>query len=333
VKGATDHWFDRFTGIRKRYGKLLTVAEGGGGPPTVMSAPYLEYCLLRRGRDSDLAPTEDPANHALFWLEGFGQAKGDGKNVEPQKKRAAKRAGAASNSRPGQRQLVKQEWPLSPGLAGDPQPAAAAAAAEPIVRGPPRGAGGRGPIAVGQSRFGRQRTPTARAAAAVVSTADVVDVRSQRSDAHTRHAAANPFGGGAAAAGDEGGVGGDVLAAPLDICTSRPQKKRFVSFQATPPSGDGSIDLGAMVRVHQGVKLESRQGNFAEWRSAGEPPFLEGEVVGVDSQGRLSRHTDDAKMMGVISRSAVVEGSAPPQGDRASDAQQCPHLAMLCLLL
>jgi hypothetical protein len=36
VKGATDHWFDRSTGIRKRYGKLLTVAEGGGGGPTVM---------------------------------------------------------------------------------------------------------------------------------------------------------------------------------------------------------------------------------------------------------------------------------------------------------
>eukprot|EP01047_Picozoa_sp_COSAG01_P023877 COSAG01_NODE_1456_length_10254_cov_12.591630_3_plen_61_part_00 len=36
VKGATNHWFDRSAGIRKRYGKLLTVAEGGEGGPTVM---------------------------------------------------------------------------------------------------------------------------------------------------------------------------------------------------------------------------------------------------------------------------------------------------------
>jgi hypothetical protein len=70
----------------------------------------------------------------------------------------------------------------------------------------------------------------------------------------------------------------------------------------------------------QGVKLESRQGDFAEWhrRRAGEPPFLEGEVVGFDSQGRLSRRTTGARMLGIISRSAVVEGSAPLQGDRAS---------------
>eukprot|EP01047_Picozoa_sp_COSAG01_P023879 COSAG01_NODE_1456_length_10254_cov_12.591630_5_plen_202_part_00 len=70
----------------------------------------------------------------------------------------------------------------------------------------------------------------------------------------------------------------------------------------------------------QGVKLESRQGDFAEWhrRMAGEPPFLEGEVVGFDSQGRLSRRTAGARMLGIISRSAVVEGSAPPPGDRAS---------------
>jgi hypothetical protein len=326
--------------------------------------PFQEYCLIRRDGDSDLAPTEDPSNVALFVLEGFEPAKG-GKHVEPPKKRAAKRAGAAeehrwcttgtwvkqnegpkvgevtkdsnsdgkvqvrwlsgrpsymlvsnlheasdeerqaaesdaqaaSNSRPGQRQLVrarrfhlgigsyrlrftyvtpvlitklrmetarqvKPEWPLSPVIAGDPQPAAAAAAAaaEPAARGPHTGgAGGRGPIAVGQSRAGRRRTPTARAAAADAdaSTADAADdVRSQRSDA--RQAAANPFGGGGAAAAgltiDEGG-GGDVLVAPLEIRTSRPQDKRFISFQTPRPSGDGSFELGAIVRARQ-VRIE-----------------------------------------------------------------------------
>jgi hypothetical protein len=332
VKGASEHWFDNTMGMRKRYGKLVTVGETS---PT-MYGPYHEFSFIRRG-DIGHAPTEDPANNALFFLEGFEPAKGGGQAV---KKRATKRAGDPSRKaglslkqQPRAPAEPEQRPPPLGVLSGAPQ-LAAAAAAQPTratrTAGPP---GAPGPISVGQSRAGRQRRPTARAAAAAA--------RSQRSASHTHQAAASSSSGeetaaGGAAAGAEAGaagagagagaargkgvVGGDVLVAPLEIRTSHPEDKRFISFRSPGPSGDGSFELGAIVRARQGVKLQSNQGDFAEWhrRRAGEPPFLEGEVVGFDSQGRLSRRTAGARMLGVISRSAVVEGSAPPQGDRAS---------------
>ena len=72
------------------------------------------------------------------------------------------------------------------------------------------------------------------------------------------------------------------------------------------------------VRHGVGVKLESAQGDFAEWhqRVPGEPPFDEGDVVGFH-RGRISRVTKRCEMLGIVSRKAVVEGSAPPVAQRS----------------
>ena len=101
--------------------------------------------------------------------------------------------------------------------------------------------------------------------------------------------------------------------AAVDLCSSH----KFISFQSSHPDEEG-IELGAVVRgVEGGVKLQGPQGDFAEYyrRAPGEKPFEEGDVVGFRN-GTLTRRTDRCAMIGVVSRMAVVEGSAPPAEDR-----------------
>ena len=95
-------------------------------------------------------------------------------------------------------------------------------------------------------------------------------------------------------------------------------ERKFISFQSLETSDDGySMELGDIVRHGDGIKLTSRQGDFAEYhrRADGEPPFEEGDVVGF-RRGVLSRKTTNCSMLGIISRKAVVEGSAPPESER-----------------
>jgi hypothetical protein len=93
---------------------------------------------------------------------------------------------------------------------------------------------------------------------------------------------------------------------------------KFISFSHKDAPSGSEIELGAIVRQGPGVTLTSGQGDFAEWhrRRAGEPPFEEGDVVGFDRNGSISRKTAGATMVGVISRKAVVEGSAPAAHER-----------------
>ena len=117
---------------------------------------------------------------------------------------------------------------------------------------------------------------------------------------------------------------------------------KFISFQSSCAGEDG-LELGAVVRADLGgVKLQSSQGDFAEWykRAPGEPPMEEGDVVGfrrgpISSRflafpplifahfrsrcfwtGRITRRTNRCEMLGIVSRKAVVEGSAPPEPER-----------------
>eukprot|EP01047_Picozoa_sp_COSAG01_P053375 COSAG01_NODE_5714_length_4082_cov_8.954557_2_plen_391_part_00 len=82
---------------------------------------------------------------------------------------------------------------------------------------------------------------------------------------------------------------------------------KFVSFSHQDTSSGSEIELGAIVQQGGGVTLTSGQGDFAEWhrRRAGEPPFEEGDVIGFDRRGLISRRTAGATMLGVISRKAV----------------------------
>jgi hypothetical protein len=94
----------------------------------------------------------------------------------------------------------------------------------------------------------------------------------------------------------------------------------FLSFEAVPMDDSlESMELGAIIRGEKGgVVLKSRDGDFAEWhrRAKGEAPFSEGDVVGFGRDGCISRVTRSCNMIGVITRMAVVEGSAPPERER-----------------
>jgi hypothetical protein len=105
-------------------------------------------------------------------------------------------------------------------------------------------------------------------------------------------------------------------AAVLDLVQTNGSK--FISFQA---QDDGkSIELGVVEKGGDGIKLSSAQGDFAEWhrRVPQEPPFCEGDVVGFTKHGEITRQctVSGSMMLGVVSRSAVVEGSAPPVAER-----------------
>jgi hypothetical protein len=111
--------------------------------------------------------------------------------------------------------------------------------------------------------------------------------------------------------------GASTAAAVLDVVDRAPSGK-FIAFHAQQPDGQ-SFELGAIVQQPgRGVKLQSPQGDFAEWhqRAPQEAPFEEGDVVGFDRAGMLTRTTRGARMLGVISRRAVVEGSCPPEATR-----------------
>lgn len=92
----------------------------------------------------------------------------------------------------------------------------------------------------------------------------------------------------------------------------------FISFQSGR-SGEEGLELGSVVRKHEagGVTLQSSQGDFAEWYklAARQAPFEEGDVVGF-SGGKITRKTTGCAMLGIVSRKAVVEGSAPPPSER-----------------
>jgi hypothetical protein len=100
----------------------------------------------------------------------------------------------------------------------------------------------------------------------------------------------------------------------------------FISFRSESVASDETgMELGAIVRnsgsesTRDGIKLESPQGDFAEWHRLedGELPLAEGDVVGF-RRGRISRVTHGCDMLGVVTRKAVVEGSAPGIEDDAT---------------
>lgn len=97
------------------------------------------------------------------------------------------------------------------------------------------------------------------------------------------------------------------------------QGQSFISFEAEPTADNkDGIELGAIVRNGDGgITLESTQGDVAEWHRVadGERPLNEGDVVGF-RHGRISRVTRRCEMLGIVTRKAVVEGSAPPANVR-----------------
>ena len=117
-------------------------------------------------------------------------------------------------------------------------------------------------------------------------------------------------------------VAQNVLSAPcagprqavVDI--HAPPNGKLLSFQSAVPS-EGGIELGAVIRHGVGVKMQSGQGDFAEWhrRASGESPFEEGDVVGF-RRGCITRNTQGCSALGIVSRKAVVEGTTPLEAER-----------------
>eukprot|EP01043_Picozoa_sp_COSAG02_P052546 COSAG02_NODE_5679_length_4134_cov_1.968773_2_plen_793_part_00 len=74
-----------------------------------------------------------------------------------------------------------------------------------------------------------------------------------------------------------------------------------------------------------GILMTSRAGDFAEWHEVNDEdgPVQEGDIVAI-VEGRLSRRwTATAQLLGVVSKKAMLEGSAVPPGDN----RQCRAVA------
>jgi hypothetical protein len=81
----------------------------------------------------------------------------------------------------------------------------------------------------------------------------------------------------------------------------------------------GGAEQGGIEPGGAGAVFRGKGGDFAEWhrRDPSEKPFEEGDVVGFDGDSMiLTRRTIGMKMVGVITRMTVIEGSCPPASQR-----------------
>lgn len=120
-----------------------------------------------------------------------------------------------------------------------------------------------------------------------------------------------------------------MVAGKLSVQMSNDEDNTFVNFLL--PSGEsvGRIHYGG--EGHTGITIEGQSGDFAEWhkRKHGTPAFDEGDVVGfVDDDGgelALTRDLKHARMVGIISRRALMKGSMPA----ATERDQCDTVAYI----
>jgi len=106
------------------------------------------------------------------------------------------------------------------------------------------------------------------------------------------------------------------LPLPLQLATRQAGwSPSYIDFA----SEDGSFQ-GAIAQGSAGAVFRSRSGDVAEWvrRRGTEAPFDEGDVVGFDENGHLTRSTAGVAQVGIITRIAAVEGSVPSSVDAGS---------------
>ena len=237
-KGSIVHWIRPGFGVRKRYGKCVSM----GSPEQQLR--YAEFSLVT-GTATAPTPETNKEHATVFVLERVRE-----ENVRPLNRKSypasAKREAVASTQVPAHAHAVggpamfKQEVVSSPAI-------------EPL-------SAGSGPRVFEGSR----------------GTSAVVDI-------------VQDFG------------------------------SRFVSFQARQDSGK-MIELGTIEKGGNGVTLSSTQGDFAEWhrRAPLDQALQEGDVVGFTNKGEITHQcsASGAMMLGVVSRKAIVEGSAPPEPER-----------------
>jgi hypothetical protein len=301
-KGSTEYWLNEHVGIRKRYGKC---APQDGGPPL----RFMEFSILRDRAD----PKDD--NSVTAWILGgtmgrdktaaagftdtYGPSYVDSaprKQAETQRgvlggharrrKASAKRAdaaeAAAEHSNAAHSQVPPGALDLLAGHVDDGD-----------------GAGRR------DGSGGRPGTPQPPPHAPPHSPQQQRQPRRQR-PAYV-------------ATDEEHAQGQSVMALhTTDVNRRRIEGgAKFMSFMSEQSNGK-AIELGSITSHKNGVKVVSSTGDFAEWhkRKPGERPFEEGDVVGFLRGGVISRRTKGARMLGVVSRRAVVEGSAPPKAER-----------------
>ncbi len=140
------------------------------------------------------------------------------------------------------------------------------------------------------------------------------DLRASRTDAQEKEVCASQVGAPSASQVLEGSHGS---AAVMDLVQRH--GKKFISFRTADDDGK-SIELGAIEKGGNGITMSSSQGDFAEWhpRVKMEPHFCEGDVVGFTPRGEITRlcSVSGRMLLGVISRKAIVAGSAPPMAER-----------------
>ena len=99
-----------------------------------------------------------------------------------------------------------------------------------------------------------------------------------------------------------------AVPAPLTVRRQGASQKDWLAFEDPDGTEQGSITMG-----ERGVTLTSSSGDFAEYfrRAADEVPFEEGDLVGINTDGELTRRTHGMPQVAIISRRAIVAGSAP----------------------
>ncbi len=98
------------------------------------------------------------------------------------------------------------------------------------------------------------------------------------------------------------------------------QRTSYVKFKKSARTLGEISDTSA-----GGILMTSRAGDFAEWHEVNgeDGPVQEGDIVSI-VEGRLSRRcTATAQLLGVVSKKAMLEGSAVPPGDN----RQCRAVA------
>lgn len=90
-----------------------------------------------------------------------------------------------------------------------------------------------------------------------------------------------------------------------------PGEKRWIQFVDEHGETKGGVDLGS-----KGPRFSAASGDFAEYhpRDPTQQPFEEGDLVGFGPAG-LTRKTKGSCQLGVITRQAIVVGSAPAESD------------------
>ena len=118
------------------------------------------------------------------------------------------------------------------------------------------------------------------------------------------------------------------MVGPLHLIQSDEQSP-WITFRHHSGKQMGAIQTSPDGR---GVNLKSGAGDFAEWhrRAPAQAPFEAGDLVALSPQG-LTRETQGARQLGIVSRQMVVAGSMPETAEEQVAGDTIAYTISYCL--